>query len=120
MQSRPHPRKYRQKLARRAPQVAGPHGLELRPYQVLIRPLVTEKGTHQSDRYSAYSFQVHPLATKDQIKAAVESLFDVKVEKVRTMTRKGKSRRFKMVIGQTPKWKKALITLRGDDKIEFF
>jgi large subunit ribosomal protein L23 len=118
--SRPHPKKYVRKLERRKPCVHGEPGLDLRPYQVVLRPLVTEKGTHQSTRYNAYAFQVNPIATKDQIKAAVEELFHVRVEGVRTMNRLGKKRRFRMAVGQLPRWKKAVVTLHTDDKIEFF
>ncbi|NJN14750.1 MAG: 50S ribosomal protein L23, partial [Planctomycetes bacterium] len=63
--------------------------MELRPYQVLLRPLVTEKGTHQSTRYNAYTFQVNPIANKTQIRAAVEELFNVRVIDVRTQNRMG-------------------------------
>jgi large subunit ribosomal protein L23 len=100
--------------------VHGEAGLDLRPYQILLRPLVTEKGTHQSTRYNAYTFQVNPIATKTQIKSAVEELFNVRVEAVRTMNRKGKTRRFRQEIGQLPSWKKAIVTLNTEDKIEFF
>src|SRR3954469_45174 len=119
-QSRPHPKKYRRKLALRQPCVHGEPGLELRPYQIILRPLVTEKGTHQSTRYNAYAFQVNPIATKTQIKAAVEELFNVTVEAVRTQVREGKRRRFRQSMGQLPQWKKAIVTLSADDKIEFF
>jgi large subunit ribosomal protein L23 len=95
-------------------------GLQLEPYQIIIRPLVTEKGTHQHSRHNAYPFEVHPLSTKDQIKAAIHELFNVRVEKVRTQTRIGKKRRFKARIGKTANWKKAIITLHGEDRIEFF
>lgn len=118
--ARPHPKKYVRKLALRKPQVPGKPGLELKPYQVILRPLVTEKGTHQSTRYNAYTFQVNPLATKTEIKAAVEELFHVKVEAVRTQVREGKRRRFRQSMGSLPTWKKAIVTLSGDDKIEFF
>ena len=118
--SRPHPKKYVRKLARRKPCVHGKPGLELRPYQVILRPLVTEKGTHQSTRHNAYTFEVNPLATKTQIKAAVEELFNVRVEDVRTQNRHGKKRRFRQAMGQMPNWKKAIVTLHTDDKIEFF
>jgi len=104
----------------RQPCVHGEPGLDLRPYQIVLRPLVTEKGTHQSTRYNAYAFQVNPVATKDQIKAAVEELFHVRVETVRTMNRKGKTRRFRQTLGKLPSWKKAVVTLNGEDKIEFF
>jgi large subunit ribosomal protein L23 len=118
--SRPHPKKYVRKLQRRQPQVPGEPGLDLRPYQIVLRPLVTEKGTHQSTRYNAYAFQVNPIATKDQIKVAVEELFHVRVEAVRTQNRHGKKRRFRHVVGQLPRWKKAVVTLNAEDKIEFF
>ena len=104
----------------RQPCVHGEPGLDLRPYQIVLRPLVTEKGTHQSTRYNAYAFQVNPVATKDQIKAAVEELFHVRVETVRTMNRKGKTRRFRQTLGKLPNWKKAVVTLNAEDKIEFF
>jgi large subunit ribosomal protein L23 len=118
--TRPHPKKYVRKLALRKPCVHGKPGLELKPYQVILRPLVTEKGTHQSTRYNAYTFQVNPIATKTQIKVAVEELFHVKVEGVRTQVRAGKRKRFRQSMGQLPTWKKAIVTLSGDDKIEFF
>src|SRR5215218_7465882 len=118
--ARPHPKKYVRKLALRKPCVHGKPGLELKPYQVILRPLVTEKGTHQSTRYNAYAFQVNPVATKTQIKAAVEELFHVRVEAVRTMNRRGKRRRFRQEMGQLPSWKKAVVTLNAEDKIEFF
>ena len=108
------------KLALRKPCVHGEPGLELRPYQVILRPLVTEKGTHQSTRYNAYTFQVNTIATKTQIKEAVEELFHVKVEGVRTQIREGKKRRFRQSMGQLPTWKKAIVTLSSEDKIEFF
>lgn len=118
--SRPRPKKYVRKLALRQPCVHGETGIELRPYQVVLRPLVTEKGTHQSSRYNAFTFQVNLIATKTQIKAAVEELFNVRVEAVRTQTRKGKKRRFKQEMGTLPNWKRAIVTLHGDDKVEFY
>jgi len=120
MLARPRPKKYVAKLALRNPGPAGPPGVELRPYQVVIRPLVTEKGTHQSTRYNAYTFMVNPLATKDQIKVAVQELFHVRVDAVRTQTRKGKVARFRNREGRQPDWKKAIVTLHDEDKIEFF
>ena len=118
--TRPHSKKNVRRLARRQPCVHGEPGLVLEPYQVIIRPVVTEKGTHQSTRYNAYSFAVHALATKDQIKAAIQSLFNVRVEAVRTQVRHGKKTRFKNRQGNRPDWKKALVQLNAEDKIEFF
>jgi large subunit ribosomal protein L23 len=94
--------------------------LDLRPHQIILRPLVTEKGTHQISRYNAFPFEVHIEATKTQIKAAVEELFNVRVEGVRTLTRKGKKTRRRFTPGKKPTWKKALVTLNAEDRIEFF
>ncbi len=120
MITRPRPRKLVQKLARRQPCKHGDPGLELRPYQIVLRPLVTEKGTHQSTRYNSYTFMVNPLATKDQIKAAVEELFKVRVEGVRTQNRRPKAIRYRNTMGELPGWKKAIVTLNIEDKIDFF
>lgn len=119
MRTRPHPKRYLRRLAIRKPCEHGPTGVELRPHQVIIRPLVTEKGTHQSTRYNAYTFMVNTLATKVEIADAIRQLFNVRVEAVRTQVRKGKLTRFRNVAGQQPKWKKAIITLHEDDKIDF-
>jgi large subunit ribosomal protein L23 len=86
----------------------------------VLRPLVTEKGMHRSTRQNQYSFEVNPLADKEMIKQAVEELFDVKVEKVRTQSRKGKSRRYRFRYGVTKNWKKAIVTLNEEDRLEFF
>jgi large subunit ribosomal protein L23 len=94
-------------------------GPELEPHQVILRPLVTEKGTHQFTHRNAYPFEVNQWANKDQIKAAVQELFGVRVRKVRTQTRLGKSRRFRFRVGRLPNWKKAIVTLHPEDRIEF-
>jgi large subunit ribosomal protein L23 len=97
-------------------------GPQLEPHQVILRPLVTEKGTHQSthEHHNAYSFQVNLWATKDQIKAAVQELFNVRVEKVRTQMRLGKKRRYRFRFGRLSNWKKAIVKLHAEDRIEFF
>jgi large subunit ribosomal protein L23 len=95
-------------------------GPKLELHQILLRPLVTEKGTHQSNRHNAYPFQVSLWADKTQIKTAVQELFNVRVTGVRTQTRLGKQRRYRNKMGRLPSWKKAIVTLHGDDKIEFF
>jgi large subunit ribosomal protein L23 len=95
-------------------------GPELDLHQVLMRPLVTEKGTHLCMHHNAYPFQVNLWADKHQIKAAVEELFNVRVQKVRTQTRLGKNRRYRYRLGRLPNWKKAIVTLHPDDKLEFF
>ena len=68
-------------------------GVELEPYQVILRPLVTEKGTHISEKYNAYTFEVSSNADKNDIRHAVEHLWNVRVVKVRTQNRKGKPRK---------------------------
>ena len=100
--------------------VVSQHGVSLEPYQVVLRPLVTEKGTHVSSRHNAYAFEVHSLATKTDIKLAVESLWNVRVLAVRTQNRVGKPRRTKVVYAQTKPWKKAIVKLHDDDRIAFF
>lgn len=94
--------------------------LKLEPHQVLVRPLVTEKGVHRATRNNQYAFEVHKLATKDDVRRAVETLFDVKVEKVRTQNRHGKPRRFRFRFGKTSDWKKAVVTLHTEHRIDFF
>lgn len=120
MKTRPRPVRYRAKNRKAKPVREGRPNLTLEPHQVVIRPLVTEKGTHQSTRYNSYCFEVHTSATKTQIKAAIESLFPVRVTAVRTQIRAGKERRFRGKMGQMPDWKKALVQLHPEDRIEFF
>jgi len=120
MQTRPRPKRYRKTNRKAKVSKPGKPGLTLEPYQIILRPLVTEKGTHQSTRHNAYCFEVHVAASKTQIKEAVEKLFPVRVEAVRTQNRMGKSRRYRAQIGKLPDWKKAIVKLNGDDKIEFF
>ncbi len=96
------------------------HNLGLAPHQIIIRPLVTEKGMHKADRNNAYAFEVNRLADKDDIRHAIEELFEVKVTAVRTQNRKGKPRRTKMRLSTTKAWKKAIVTLDGEHRISFF
>jgi len=96
-------------------------GPKLDAHQIVIRPLITEKGTHQSTHKAAYPFEVNPWSTKDEIKGAIEELFNVKVARVRTANRLGKNKRFKNRIGKLSNWKKAIVTLKPDSpKIELF
>jgi large subunit ribosomal protein L23 len=87
---------------------------------VIIKPLITEKSTHQQATRNSYAFQVHKEANKHQIKDAVEKLYNVKVADVRTMVRKGKPRRSRFKIGTTPDWKRAVVVLAEDSRIELF
>jgi large subunit ribosomal protein L23 len=92
----------------------------LEPHQVILKPLVTEKGMHRSTRNNAYAFEINRLATKSDVKRAVEELFSVKVLSVHTQNRKGKPRRTKMQLGYTQDWKKAVVTLDAEHRIELF
>lgn len=121
-------------------------GLLLEPYQIILRPLVTEKGVMLTDKtckrvkrdadgnkvrdskgntvweeypLNAYSFQVHTDSTKEEIKDAIEALYDVKVVKVNTQNRKGKKRRFKQREYYTGDWKKAIVYLDAESRIDF-
>ena len=94
--------------------------MELAPHQILLRPLVTEKGMHRSTRDNQYAFEINPLANKDDVRRAVEECFDVKVLRVRTQNRKGKPRRHKFRFGFTKNWKKAIVTLDQEHRIDFF
>lgn len=94
--------------------------LKLEPHQIILRPLVTEKGFHKAERLNAYAFEVNRLANKEAIRNAVEELFDVKVDRVNTQNRKGKPRRTKYRWGRTKAWKKAIVTLDPEHRIDFF
>jgi large subunit ribosomal protein L23 len=100
-------------------------------YHTIIRPLVTEKGTHQSQithdesrtrpaRGGAYTFEVHPEANKAQIRQAVEKIYNVRVQSVRTSNRAGKRRRYRMHVGKTRSWKKAVVVLQPEHHIDLF
>ncbi len=95
-------------------------GPVLDPYQVVIRPLITEKATHLSERHNAYTFEVNPMATKTEIKEAVATLFNVKVLDVRTQNRRGKVRRYRLKSGRMRNWKKAIVTLQAEYRIDFY
>ncbi len=95
-------------------------GADLAPHQIIIRPLLTEKSVHRSTEYNQYAFEVNMLATKTDIRQAVEDLFNVKVEKVRIQNRKGKPRRTRTGMSKTRSWRKALVTLTDEHRIDFF
>ncbi len=94
--------------------------LELQPHQIIFRPLVTEKGMHKAERCNAYAFEVSRQAGKDDIRRAVEQLFDVKVVRVNIQNRRGKPRRARFRSGSTNAWKKAVVTLSKEHRINFF
>ena len=90
------------------------------PRSVVHRALVTEKGMFVATHQNQYAFEVNPLADKVDIRRAVEDLFEVKVTKVRTQNRKGKPRRYRFRYGRTKAWKKAIVTLDAEHRIDFF
>jgi large subunit ribosomal protein L23 len=92
----------------------------LASHQIIVRPLVTEKGMHRSTRYNAYAFEVNRMATKDDVRRAIEELFNVKVLAVHTQNRKGKPRRNRFSSGHTKAWKKAIVKLHPENRIDFF
>ena len=100
-------------------------------YHIVKRPLVTEKGTHQSQqsygqtktrvaRGGSYTFEVHRDASKPMIRHAIEKIYSVKVQAVRTANHRGKARRVRYKIGKTAAWKKAVIVLHPDHHIDLF
>jgi large subunit ribosomal protein L23 len=90
------------------------------PQEVIKAPLVSEKGTLLTEGANQVLFKVRPTANKIEVKRAVEALFKVKVEKVRMARYLGKIRRIGRSMGRRPEWKKAYVTLREGDKIDFF
>ena len=90
-------------------------------YEVIRRPLITEKAALQKETQRTVCFEVHRDATKPEIKKAVEALFDTKVADVRVARVHGKLKRQGRYVGRRPDWKKAWVVLKKDQKmIEFF
>lgn len=87
---------------------------------LIVAPLVTEKGTIVSEKANQVVFRVRPGATKDKIRLVVEEMFKVTVTQVRTANFMGKERRRGKTLGRRPDWKKAYVTLKEGDRIEFF
>jgi large subunit ribosomal protein L23 len=89
-------------------------------HNVIVRPIITEQTTHFATVRNAYAFEVNRKANKAQIKNAVERLYSVTVTDVRTANLKGKPRRRGRMMGQTATWKKAVVVLAEDNKIDLF
>ncbi|MBI3758561.1 MAG: 50S ribosomal protein L23 [Deltaproteobacteria bacterium] len=87
---------------------------------LIIAPLITEKGTIAGEKANQVVFKVRPEATKDKIRLVVEEMFKVTVLRVRTSNFLGKERRRGRVVGRKANWKKAYVTLKDGEKIEFF
>ena len=89
-------------------------------HDVIERPIVTEKSAIAREASNIATFRVDPKATKHDIRRAVEQLFSVKVQSVRTMQQQGKKKRVGKFIGRKPTWKKAIVELAPGQTIEFF
>jgi large subunit ribosomal protein L23 len=88
-------------------------------YDVIKRPLFTEKGMDLKERENKVLIEVNPDANKHEIKKAVEEIFKVKVQKVATINQRGKIKRFGRSVGKRPDIKKAVITLKKGEKLDF-
>ncbi|CCJ33309.1 MULTISPECIES: 50S ribosomal protein L23 [Caloramator] len=94
--------------------------MKLTNYDIIIRPIITEKSMNQM-ALRQYTFLVHPDANKSMIKDAIEQIFGVKVESVKTINYQGKKKRVGFNFGKRPDYKKAIVKLTADSKgIEFF
>jgi len=89
-------------------------------YEILRRPIVTEKSNLQSDTLHRYTFEVDVRANKEQIRDAVEHVFNVKVLAVNVTHVRGKQRRWGRILGSTKDWKKATVTLAEGQTIQLF
>lgn len=91
---------------------------------IIIKPIVTEKMTSISEKFNRFGFRVSPDANKPQIKKAVEEMYNVTVVSVNTMNYKGKNKsrytKSGLIEGKTASYKKALVTLKEGDTIDFF
>jgi large subunit ribosomal protein L23 len=92
----------------------------LEEYTIIRRPIITEKGSVLKDENNQLVFEVHPDSNKSEIKKAVEKLFKVTVLSVRTQNRIGKRKRLGRMVGRRKSWKKAVVTLKEGDRVEFF
>jgi large subunit ribosomal protein L23 len=90
-----------------------------RLHQIILAPVVSEKSTRSAEKHNQAVFKVLRDARKPEIKAAVEKLFNVKVEAIRTLNVKGKSKRFGASMGVRSDWKKAYVTLAEGQEIDF-
>jgi len=90
------------------------------PYEVVLRPLLTEKGTRLKEEGNQYLFRVAKTANKVEIKHAIEQLFKVTVVAVHTVQLRGKVKRLGRFQGRRPDWKKAIATLKKGESIELY
>ncbi|PCI37014.1 MAG: 50S ribosomal protein L23 [Elusimicrobia bacterium] len=91
---------------------------EYNPYNHIVRPVMTERSTILKEKFNQYVFEVQKESSKGDIQKAVETIWKVGVEKVRTMRLPGKYRRFGRGGGYRSDWKKAIVTLKKGDAID--
>lgn len=89
-------------------------------YDIIRRPIITEKTNIQKDEANQVTFEVNPRANRIEVKRAVEKIFNVKVSDARTMNVTGKFKRRGRILGKRRNWKKAVVTLMPGERIEFF
>ncbi len=89
-------------------------------YDIIRRPVITEKTNIQKDEANQVTFEVDPRANRIEIKRAVEQIFNVKVAETHTMNVSGKLKRRGRILGKRRNWKKAIVTLMPGERIEFF
>ena len=92
----------------------------IRPYEIIRRPVITEKTTLQKETVNQVTFEVDKNANRIEIKKAIESIFDVGVEKVSTIQVKGKIKQRGRIVGKRRDWKKAVVRLKPGARIDFF
>jgi len=89
-------------------------------YDIIKRPLITEKTSIQKESFNQLSFEVEPWANRIEIKRAIEKIFNVKVASVKTLHVKGKIKQRGRIVGKRKDWKKAIVTLLPGERIDFF
>jgi large subunit ribosomal protein L23 len=89
-------------------------------HEMIVRPLITEKSSAAYQDRGEYTFEVHPKASKPQIRGAIEQLFGVRVVGVWTSNHRGKVKRLGKTAGRRPNWKKAVVKLAEGDSIPIF
>ena len=92
----------------------------MNPYQIIKRPVITEKISHPQGEGARYAFEVDRRANKIEITQAIEQIFKVKVAKLRTLVMPGKRRRFGVRVSAARPWKKAVATLKAGERIEIY
>jgi large subunit ribosomal protein L23 len=90
------------------------------PQDIVVQPIISEKMEYLQEAQRKYAFKVHPTANKIEIKEAVETIYNVTVTDVNVMNRRGKKRRVRYTEGRRANWKRAVVTLKEGDSIEYF